>query len=77
MNPALFDVIELLIDLPEHSVTAGMQGTIVEEYGTAYEVEFCDLRGVTIALVALKPEQFTVIWQSSTQSWLPNATAKR
>ena len=39
MKPELFDVVELLVDLPERNLQAGMQGTILEDYGTAYEVE--------------------------------------
>jgi hypothetical protein len=31
-NPELFDVIELLIDLPAHSLSAGDRGAICEEY---------------------------------------------
>jgi hypothetical protein len=38
--PDLFDVIELAVDLPERGLRAGMQGTIVERYPGAYEVEF-------------------------------------
>ena len=38
-NPELFDVIELLIDLPSHSLSAGDRGAICEEYDNSqYEV---------------------------------------
>ncbi len=47
-----------------------MQGTILEDYGTAYEVEFADDQGATIEMLALKPDQFVVVWQAATQSWL-------
>jgi Domain of unknown function (DUF4926) len=74
MNAELFDVIELLADLPEHRLHAGMQGAIVECYDNDhYEVEFTDHDGTTIALCALSPEQFIVVWQAKTKSWLPIA----
>lgn len=70
-QPDLFDVVELLVDLPEHSLLAGTQGAIVECYGDrAYEVEFADDQGETLALCTLSPEQFIVVWKSKTQSWL-------
>ncbi len=70
----LFDVVELLADLPEHGLQAGMQGAIVECYGDdAYEVEFTDRDGATIALCVLTSEQFMVAWQARTKSWLPIA----
>ena len=31
-QPELFDVVELLVDLPEHNLRAGVQGAIVECY---------------------------------------------
>jgi hypothetical protein len=71
MKPELYDVVELLVDLPERNLQAGMQGTILEDYGTAYEVEFANSQGETIEHLALKPEQFIVVWQDSTKSWLP------
>ena len=38
-NPELFDVIELPIDLPSHSLSAGDRGAICEEYDNSqYEV---------------------------------------
>lgn len=74
MKPELLDVVELLVDLPEAALQAGELGTIVETYGTyAYEVEFADTEGATLALQALEPEQFVVVWQHSTQAWVPLA----
>jgi hypothetical protein len=71
--PELFDVVELIVDLPEQGLYAGMQGTIVEVHkeGVAYEVEFSDERGEALNLVALRPEQFVVVWQARTQQWVP------
>jgi len=70
--PDLFDVIELAVDLPERGLRAGMQGTIVESHpGDAYEVEFTDELGETLDLLALRPDQFIVVWQAKTRTWLP------
>jgi len=55
----LYDVVELVVDLPGDGLRAGAIGTIVDEYTDprAYEVEFADDDGATIALTALRPEQ--------------------
>lgn len=72
MKPELLDVVELLVDLPECSLPAGELGTIVEVYDDdAYEVEFADAEGVTLALQALEPEQFVVVWKNSSKAWVP------
>ena len=72
--PDLFDVIELTMDIPERKLYAGMQGTIVECYeGNAYEVEFTDESGETMALLALHPHQFIVVWRASTSAPVPVA----
>jgi hypothetical protein len=36
-------------------------------------VEFTNRDGTTIALCALSAEQFMVVWQARTKSWLPIA----
>lgn len=70
-QPELFDIVELLIDLPEDELSAGAQGTIVECYGNdTYEVEFSNSDGETLALCTLSPEQFMIVWQAKTKSWL-------
>lgn len=67
----LFDTIELLVDVPEHNLRAGMLGAIVECYPDhSYEVEFSDRDGETIALCPLPPEQFIVVWKAKTKTWL-------
>lgn len=72
IQPELLDVVELLVDLPEVKLQAGDQGTIVEEYDDcAYEVEFSNSQGETLALLALEPEQFVVVWQNTTKTWVP------
>jgi Domain of unknown function (DUF4926) len=70
-KPELFDVIELLVDLPERQIKAGEIGTIVEKYDDcAYEVEFANSEGETLALLALAPETFMVVWKNETQDWV-------
>ena len=70
-QPELFDIVELLVDLSEHELQIGVQGTIVECYGNdAYEVEFSNPDGETFALCTLSPEQFITVWQAKTKSWL-------
>jgi hypothetical protein len=60
----------------------GDLGTIVECYGhpnnlsaepVAYEVEFANADGETIALQTLEPAQFVVAWQNATKAWVPLA----
>ena len=63
---------ELLIDLPESELQAGDRGAIVEKHSDhAYEIEFTNSEGETLALHAFAPEQFIVVWQSSTKNWVP------
>ncbi|GFE68448.1 DUF4926 domain-containing protein [Chroococcus sp. FPU101] len=67
----LFDIIELLIDLPEYSLYRGVQGAIVECYpDDQYEVEFTNQDGETIALCVLSSKQFIVVWKANTKQWL-------
>ena len=54
----LFDVVALKSDLPEHSLTAGLVGTLVEELApNFYEVEFSDDDGQTYAMLPLHTSQ--------------------
>ena len=70
--PDLLDVIELTVDIPERGLRAGMQGTIVECHpGDACEVEFTNELGETLDLLALRPDQFIIVWQAKTRTWLP------
>lgn len=55
----LLEMVELTIDLPDLGMTAGTIGTIVHVFKApeqAYEVEFADSEGRTLATVALKPD---------------------
>jgi len=71
IKPDLFDVIEILVDIPESGLHAGDRGAIVEKYpDQAYEVEFTNSQGETLALCTLSPKQFIVVWQAKTQIWV-------
>ena len=70
-QPELFDIVELLLNLPDYQLQAGVQGSIVECYDNdAYEVEFSDSDGETLALCTLSPKQFIIVWQAETKSWI-------
>lgn len=72
MQPELFDVIEVLVDFPEHHIQTGTQGTIVHCYpDNAFEIEFVNEEGETTALFAMLSTQFIVVWKASTKKWLP------
>ena len=65
IKPTLYDSIELLVDLPQQHLRAGMQGAIVHQYDEqTFEVEFANEEGETLALCPLALEQFIVIWQA-------------
>jgi Domain of unknown function (DUF4926) len=56
----LFDVVALVDPRPDDALPAGAVGTIVHIFDKprrAYEVEFVDDDGVTIATATLLPEQ--------------------
>ncbi|MFS6938991.1 MULTISPECIES: DUF4926 domain-containing protein [Neisseria] len=60
MKYSLLEVVQLQQDFPRFNLRKGDIGAIVEVYSNpyeAYEVEFCDNEGKTIALLTLKPEQ--------------------
>jgi hypothetical protein len=56
------DAVELVKDLPEKKLYSGMQGTIVDCHNDAYEIEFTNPDGETIAFLSLTPENFIVTW---------------
>lgn len=64
MDFSLFDVVSLQENLPQEGLIAGMKGVVVDmhkEPMVAYEVEFCDDLGRTIAQLALLPEQLRLV----------------
>jgi hypothetical protein len=70
-EPELFDVIELLVDLPAFNFRVGERGAIVEDFGDGkYEVELTNQDGETLALCPLKAEQFIVVWKAKKKQWL-------
>ena len=72
IKPEFFDIIELLINLPEAKQFIGSQGSIVECFEDGkYEVEFSNNEGETTALYTLSEKQFIVVWQAKTKSWIP------
>jgi Domain of unknown function (DUF4926) len=61
MNYELFDVVVLTLAFKSEGLEIGSVGTIVEIYKEphiAYEVEFCDSVGKTLAQLALTPDLF-------------------
>jgi Domain of unknown function (DUF4926) len=63
--PALLAPVAVLVDVPEHGLTRGEMGTVVEHLAAGNEqavlVEFADDNGETYALIALRPEQLVVL----------------
>jgi hypothetical protein len=58
----LLDVVALLEDLPESSLSRGQVGTIVERYEPdVFEVEFSDTEGHTYALETLSENQLMML----------------
>ena len=60
----LLDVVRIQRDVPKENVKRGMTGTIVfvfDKPNRAYEVEFCDDNGVTIAQLTLQPDELDLV----------------
>ncbi|MGQ3685295.1 MAG: DUF4926 domain-containing protein [Candidatus Loosdrechtia sp.] len=59
----LFDVVALIVDLPEYNLWRGQVGTVVEilANGEAYEVEFSDREGRTYESLGLRPDQLMIL----------------
>ncbi len=65
------DIIELIVNLPERGLFAGARGAIVHCHSEgAFEAEFTNEAGETADFLALRPEQFIVIWRVDTQEWV-------
>ena len=66
----LFDVIALIVDLPEYNLWRGQVGTVVEilKNGKGFEVEFADREGRTYESVGLRPHQFMILHYEPVES---------
>ena len=54
----LLDIVTLLAAMPDDGLAKGQVGTVVEVWSNdAYEVEFVDLKGQTIAILTLNTAQ--------------------
>jgi hypothetical protein len=62
-----YDVVRLRAALSSHQLPKGAVGAIVMVYErpTAFEVEFCDPHGVTLAIVTLPAERLERVWTES------------
>ena len=73
IKPELFDIVELLVNLPECQQSIGDRGSIVECHDlNHFEVEFSNESGETTALCVLSSQQFIIVWQAKTKQWLTN-----
>ena len=71
MQPELFDIVELLSDIPKLNLKTGDRGAIVEKYSDRdYEIEFTNKDGETVALCTLPFHKFIIVWQTKTQNWV-------
>ncbi|CCP19096.1 DUF4926 domain-containing protein [Stenotrophomonas maltophilia] len=64
MNLGINEVVRLLEDIPSAGIYRGSIGVVVAVFSEpeeAYEVEFCDGDGASIAQIALRPAQFEVM----------------
>jgi Domain of unknown function (DUF4926) len=58
----LLDVVALLVDKPQDRLVAGQVGTVVEVLApNAYEVEFLDSKGHTIAVTELERAELLLL----------------
>ncbi len=67
----LYDVVALMVDLPDEGLKRGQVGTIVEMWDKdVYEVAFADMNGVTYAMVAIPAADLMTLY------WHPNLSSK-
>lgn len=64
--PKLLDVVSLNIALPIAGLAIGSEGTIVEDFGTAYMIEFLNSEGYTIAVETVSADDVSLVWESPT-----------
>lgn len=74
MKPDIGDIVELIKDIPEQHLQAGMRAAIVHCYDdAAYELEFTDAQGETLTTVALDARQFIPVWSAAAEQWVSPA----
>jgi hypothetical protein len=74
MIPDIGDIIELIKDIPEKNLRAGLQGAIVHSHGNdVYEIELTDDSGETLDFLSLHAEHFIIVWRAETRQWIPIA----
>jgi hypothetical protein len=70
--PDIGDVIEVVVDIPEKNLCAGIQGTVVHCHESdVYEIEFTNDNGETLDFLALHKKYFVIVWKAETQQWIP------
>lgn len=64
-EPQELDGVRLSVDMPEHGLSAGDEGTIVEVFagGIAFLVDFPPDADENLVMPALTPDQFRVVWR--------------
>ncbi|VWX61950.1 conserved hypothetical protein [Burkholderiales bacterium 8X] len=63
-SPRLFDLVQLIDELPSEFLQKGAIGTVVAVFDCpreAYEVEFIRADGTTLVQLALRPETFRLL----------------
>ena len=71
MQAELFDIVELITDIPKLNLKSGDRGAIVEKYSDRdYEIEFTNEEGETTVLCTLPFHQLIIVWQTKTQNWV-------
>ena len=74
MRPDIGDIIEVVTDIPEKNLRAGVRGAVVHCHGNDfYEIEFTDENGETLDFSALNARHFIVVWRAETRQWVPIA----
>ncbi|NOQ36792.1 MAG: DUF4926 domain-containing protein [Methylococcaceae bacterium] len=65
------DLVELITDIPDKNLRAGMLGAVVHCHDASfYEVEFSHEDGETLACLALSVKQFVLAWRSEDKQWI-------
>jgi hypothetical protein len=67
-KPDIADIVELIRELPEQHLQAGMRVAVGRCPSDAvYELEFTDAQGETLASIAVDPELFIPAWRAATE----------